>query len=147
MSILYKSNFVEVMGILKEILTNATFPQEELAKSITAEYNTNLESSLNDPQSIAFTEINRVNQDYPKDHIYYTPSIQERIDFNKGVKREQIIDFYQNLIGANFGAGSVIGDLDAKTVKTVLEDTFGKWNTKTKYSYVVPPFFPSKKRK
>ncbi|ATL43442.1 pitrilysin family protein [Elizabethkingia sp. HX WHF] len=140
----YKSNFVEVMGILKEILTNATFPQEELAKSIT-EYNTNLESSLNDPQSIAFTEINRVNQDYPKDHIYYTPSIQERIDFNKGVKREQIIDFYQNLIGANFGAGSVIGDLDAKTVKTVLEDTFGKWNTKTKYSYVVPPFFPSKK--
>ena len=44
------------------------------------------------------------------------------------------------------GVEAVIGDLDAKTVKTVLEDTFGKWNTKTKYSYVVPTFFPSKKK-
>ncbi|KFC33393.1 peptidase M16 [Elizabethkingia anophelis] len=140
----YKSNFVEVMGILKDILANATFPQEELTKSIT-EYNTDLESSLNDPQSIAFTEINRINQGYPKDHIYYTPSIQEQIDFNKGISRNQIVDFYQNFIGANFGVGSIIGDLDAKTVKTVLEDTFGKWNTKTKYNYVVPTFFPSQK--
>ncbi|AQW90364.1 M16 family metallopeptidase [Elizabethkingia anophelis] len=140
----YKSNFAEVMGILKDILTDSTFPQEELTKSI-KEYNTYLESSLNDPQTLAFTEISRMNQGYPKDHIYYTPSVQEQIDFNKGVKREQIVDFYQNLIGANYGVGSVIGDLDAKTVKAVLEDTFGKWNTKTKYSYVVPTFFPSKK--
>ncbi|MCT3704344.1 insulinase family protein [Elizabethkingia anophelis] len=140
----YKKNFVEVMGILKEILFNSIFPQDELAKSIN-EYNTRLESFLNDPQILAFTEISRINQGYPKDHIYYTPSVQEQIDFNKGVKREQIVDFYQNLIGANYGVGSVIGDLDAKTVKAVLEDTFGKWNTKTKYSYVVPTFFPSKK--
>jgi zinc protease len=132
------------MGILKDILSNSIFLQDELTKSIT-EYNTNLESSLNDPQTLAFTEISRINQNYPKDHIYYTPSIQEQIDFNKDIKREQIVDFYQNLIGANYGAGSVVGDLDAKTVKTVLEDTFGKWNTKTKYSYVTPAFFPSKK--
>ncbi|AJW65175.1 Protease 3 precursor [Elizabethkingia miricola] len=140
----YRNNFAEVMGILKDILSNSIFLQDELTKSIT-EYNTNLESSLNDPQTLAFTEISRINQNYPKDHIYYTPSIQEQIDFNKDIKREQIVDFYQNLIGANYGAGSVVGDLDAKTVKTVLEDTFGKWNTKTKYSYVTPAFFPSKK--
>lgn len=35
----YKNNFAEVMGILKDILTDSTFPQEELTKSI-KEYNT-----------------------------------------------------------------------------------------------------------
>ncbi len=140
----YKNHFKEVMGLLKDMLTNATFPEQELVKSV-KEYNTSLEATLNDPQTLAFTEISRLNEKYPKDHIYYTPSVQEMIDANKEVKRDQIVDFYKNLIGANYGAGSVIGDLDSNDVKTTLEDTFGKWNTKTKYTYVVPTFFASKK--
>ena len=140
----YKKNFKEVMGILKDVLTNVNFPQEELTKTV-KENNAYLESTLNDPQTVAFTEISRMNETYPKDHIYYTPSIQESIDRNNGVKRDQIVDFYQKMMGANYGIGSVVGDLDDKEVKSIIEDTFGKWNTKTKYTYVAPTFFPSKK--
>ena len=52
----YKESLPKVMDLIKEILTESTFPEAELAKTIN-EYNTYLESSLNDPQSIAFSEI------------------------------------------------------------------------------------------
>ena len=92
------------MGILKDILTDSTFPQDELTKSIKNNNNTYLEASLNDPQTLAFTEISRINQGYPKTIFYYKfHQSRNKLTFNKDVKREQIVDFYQNLIGANYG--------------------------------------------
>jgi len=57
----YKENLPKVMGLIKEILTESTFPDAELAKTV-SEYNTYLEGSLNDPQSLAFTEIEKITE-------------------------------------------------------------------------------------
>jgi zinc protease len=51
----------KVTSLIKEILTESTFPEAELVKTVN-EYNTYLESSLNDPQSIAFSEIERITE-------------------------------------------------------------------------------------
>ena len=141
----YKENLQKVMGLVKEILTESNFPEAELAKTVN-EYNTYLESSLNDPQSIAFTEIEKMTETYPKESIYYTSSTQEQIENNKKVKREDLIDFYNKILGSNDGVGSMIGDLDTKTVSTLLDQTFGKWNSKSKYEYVKPELFATKKQ-
>lgn len=140
----YKENLPKVMGLIKEILTESTFPEAELVKTIN-EYNTYLEGSLNDPQSIAFNEIEKITKNYPKESIYYTASTQEQIDNNKKVKREQLVDFYNKILGSNNGVGTVVGDLDTKTVGSLLEDTFGKWNSKSKYEYIKPELFATKK--
>lgn len=141
----YKENLPKVMGLVKEILTESNFPEAELAKTVN-EYNTYLESSLNDPQSIAFTEIEKMTETYPKESIYYTSSTQEQIDNNKKVKREDLVDFYNKILGSNNGVGSMIGDLDTKTTSTLLDQTFGKWNSKSKYEYVKPELFATKKQ-
>lgn len=141
----YKENLSKVMGLVKEILTESNFPEAELAKTVN-EYNTYLESSLNDPQSIAFTEIEKMTETYPKESIYYTSSTQEQIDNNKKVKREDLVDFYNKILGSNNGVGSMIGDLDTKTTSTLLDQTFGKWNSKSKYEYVKPELFATKKQ-
>lgn len=141
----YKENLPKVMGLVKEILTESNFPEAELAKTVN-EYNTYLESSLNDPQSIAFTEIEKMTESYPKESIYYTSSTQEQIDNNKKVKREDLVDFYNKILGSNNGLGSVIGDLDTKTASALLEQTFGKWNSKSSYEYVKPELFATKKQ-
>ncbi|WP_312760901.1 pitrilysin family protein [Epilithonimonas sp.] len=141
----YKDSLPKVTALIKEILTESTFPEAELAKTIN-EYNTYLESSLNDPQSIAFTEIEKITENYPKESIYYTASIQEQIDNNKKVKREQLVDFYNKILGGNNGVGSVIGDVDSKTVAGLLESTFGKWNSKSTYEYIKPELFATKKQ-
>ncbi|SHL11620.1 M16 family metallopeptidase [Flavobacterium chilense] len=140
----YKENFKEVMGILGDLLVNSTFPENELAKTI-SEYNTYLESNLNDPQSVAFTEIARQTAKYPKESIFYTPTLQEQIDAFKKIKQTEIVDFYQNILGGNNGVGSVVGDLDAKSTVEILENTFGKWNSKSKYEQALPTYFETNK--
>lgn len=141
----YKDSFSKVMDLIKEILTESTFPQAELTKTVN-EYNTSLESSLNDPQAIAFTEIEKITQNYPKESIYYTASTQEQIDNNKKITRDQLVDFYGKILGSNNGVGSIIGDVDAKTASSSLENTFGKWNSKSRYEYVKPELFATKKQ-
>ena len=141
----YKDSLPKVTSLIKEILTESTFPEAELAKTVN-EYNTYLESSLNDPQSIAFTEIEKITENYPKESIYYTASTQEQIDNNKKVKREQLVDFYNKILGSNNGVGSVIGDVDTKTTAALLESTFGKWNSKSNYEYIKPELFATKKQ-
>ena len=140
----YKEHLPNVMNLIKEILTESTFPQAELAKTVN-EYNTYLEGSLNDPQSIAFTEINRLTQNYPKESIYYTSSTKEQIENNKKVKREELVDFYNKILGANNGVGTIVGDVDSKTVSALIENTFGKWNSKSKYEFIKPELFETKK--
>ena len=140
----YKESFKEVMDILGDLLVNSTFPQNELTKTIN-EYNTYLESSLNDPQSIAFIEVSKQTEGYPKESIFYTSTVQEQIDAYKKIKQSEIVDFYNNILGGNNGFGSVVGDLDAKTTEQILENTFGKWNSKSKYELAQPTFFETKK--
>ncbi len=140
----YKENLPKVMNLVKEILTESTFPEAELVKTVN-EYNTYLEGSLNDPQAIAFNEIERVASPYSKESIYYTPSIKEQIENNKKITRQQLVDFYNSMLGSNNGVGTVVGDLDAKTTGALLENTFGKWNSKSKYEYIKPELFSTKK--
>ena len=140
----YKNNFPEVMTILKDMLTNSTFPQNEITKSISEE-TTYLEGQLKDPQAIAGNELQRISAPYPKESVFYTPSMQEEIENSKKITRDQIVDFYQNILGANNGFGTVLGNVDAKTAVSSLENTFGKWNAKSKYTEVKPTYFETKK--
>lgn len=141
----YKEYLPKVMGLMKEILTESSFPEAELVKTVN-EYNTYLEGSLNDPQALAFTEIEKITANYPKESIFYTPSFKEQIETNKTIKRQELVDFYNKILGSNNGMGTVIGDLDSKTVSSLLENTFAAWNSKSKYEEIKPELFATKKQ-
>lgn len=140
----YKNSYAEVMDILKDMLTNSTFPQNELTKAIN-ENTTTLESQLKDPQAIAQNELTRLASPYPKESIFYTPTLQEEIDDNKKVTRDQIVNYYQRILGANNGVGTVIGNMDPKTAAAALESTFGQFNSQSKYTEIKPTYFETKK--
>lgn len=140
----YKNNFAEVMDILQDILANATFPQNEITKMI-AENNTYLESQQKDPQAIANNELQRLANPYPKESVFYTATLQEEIDNSKKVTRDQITAFYQNIMGASHGFGTVLGNIDDKAAANSLEKTFGKFTAKSKYIEVKPTYFETKK--
>lgn len=140
----YKENFKEVMTILGDLLVNSTFPQNELTKTI-SEYNTYLESTLNDPRAVAYVEVSRLTSKYPKESIFYESTVQEQIDAYKKIKQSEIVDFYTTILGGNNGVGSIIGELDAKSTAEILENTFGKWNSKSKYELAKPVYFETQK--
>ncbi|MCS3530730.1 pitrilysin family protein [Chryseobacterium sp. JUb7] len=141
----YKEYLPKAMGLLKEILTESNFPETELVKAVN-EYNTYLEGSLNDPQALAFTEIEKITENYPKESIFYTPSFKEQIEANKMIKRQELVDFYNKILGSNNGVGTMIGDLDAKTASSLMETTFAKWNSKSNYEKIKPELFATKKQ-
>ena len=140
----YSKNYSEVMDILKDMLSNSVFPQNEITNSI-ANYYTFLESQLKDPQAIAQNELQRIVYPYPKESVFYTGSLQEQIDNTKKVTRDQILNFYQSMLGANTGFGTVLGNIEPKTAVAALESTFGKWIAKSKYTEIKPTFFETKK--
>ncbi|MCU7618371.1 insulinase family protein [Chryseobacterium sp. PBS4-4] len=141
----YKQHYPKVMAILQDMLTNATFPENELTKTIT-ETNTWLEGQLKDPDAIANNELQRLAAPYPKTSIFYVASLQEQIDNNKKVTKAQVEDFYKNIMGASDGVGTLIGSIDAKTASAELEKTFGKFTAKSKFIEVKPTFFETKKQ-
>ncbi|KFC23936.1 M16 family metallopeptidase [Epilithonimonas lactis] len=140
----YKNDFPKVMAIMQDILANSTFPENELTKTI-AENNTYLDGQLKDPEAIAYNELSRLSSPYPKTSIFYTSTLEEEIADNKKVTRAQVVDFYNNVLGASNGAGTIIGSLDAKAVGSELEKTFGKFTAKSKFEEVKPTLFETKK--
>lgn len=135
----YKNSLDETMKIVKDLITNPVFPEAELQKTVN-EYVTYYEGNLNDPQSVAFTEVERLTSNYPKTSIFYTPTFQESIDNIKKVKQSDLVHFHKNILGANHGVASTVGINDKAKVQGLLEDTFGKWNSKSKYqkAYRIP---------
>ncbi len=133
----YKKSLDETMKIVKQMIHEPVFPEAELQKTIN-ENVTYLEGNMNDPQSLAFAEASRINSNYPKSSLFYTPTYQEMIDDVKKVKRADLVEFHKNIFGANNGVASVIGINDQAKVKSLLESTFGKWNSKSKYEKAYP---------
>ena len=133
----YKKSLDETMKIVKQMITEPTFPEAELQKTI-IENVTYLESNMNDPQALAFNEINRINSNYPKTSLFYTPTYQELIDDAKKVKRADLVEFHKNILGADNGVATFVGLNDQAKAKSLLESTFGKWNSKSKYVKAYP---------
>ena len=133
----YKKSLDETMKIVKNIITEPVFPDSELQKVIN-ENITYLEGSMNDPESVAFTEVQRMTNNYPKTSLFYIPTFQEQIDGYKKIKQADLVAFYKDILGANNGVASVVGSNDKTKLSSLLEDTFGKWNSKSKFEKAYP---------
>lgn len=138
----YEEQLPQVMDLLKDILTNSTFPQDEFDKTI-ERFISNVETNRNDPQSIAFEQINRKINAYPKGHIFYTSTPDESIEALKSITLEDIKAIYSSL-GANNGFATVIGGLSTDEVVQIMEKTVGDWTTDVPYKRVFTSHFPSR---
>ncbi len=138
----YEDQFEPTMNLLKDLLTNSTFPEAEFKKTID-ENKTYIESSRNDPQSIAFGQIGRRTNAYPKGHPYYTSTPDEQIEALNRITTDQVKALYKSL-GANNGYGSVVSGLAAGRVDDILKNTLGSWSSASAYTKVQPTYFPTK---
>lgn len=118
----YKNSLDKTMDIVRQIITEPTFPQAELTKTVN-EYTTYLDANTNDPQALAFNEINRLTSNYPKSSIFYTASFSELKDEIKTIKQTDLVNFYKNILGAQNGVVSVVGTNDKAKVEKILSDT------------------------
>ena len=128
-----KENLPEVLNLIKEVLHEASFPQEELDKMI-LENITGIESQMSDPISIASNRMSRHTNPYDRDDPRYALTFEESIAAHKAMKLEDIRNFHQQYYGANHGTLAIVGDFDEEKVFEALKDMLGNWNSKAEYA-------------
>lgn len=115
----------EVFALLKEILEQPAFSEEELER-LKTETIANLKQENEFPRTIASRELNRMI--YPEGHPYYTYSVEERIKAVESMIIEDIKVFYKKHYNSKNLMVSVVGDLTEAEAKTIVYDSFKDWN-------------------
>jgi zinc protease len=132
-----KEHLAEVLQLVAEILKEPSFPTSEF-EQLQQQWLASLEQARTEPTAIGQIAFRRMLNPYPKGHVRYSQSLEERIDAIKTLKLEDVKAFYQTFYGASGGALAVVGDVEAKQTQELIQASFGSWKSPTAYVYMPP---------
>jgi len=128
--------------LLSDIILNPVFPEKELTKKV-KQIKAGLKSSEESPGFVASKAfIKEVFGAHPYGRL--TSGSPETLD---KIKRDDVIDFHSKFYLPGNAVMSVVGDITAKEVKTLLERFFSEWNAKELDAPYLPEIKSTKKRK
>lgn len=129
-------NLPEVLQLIKEVLHDPVFPENEFEKLV-SENVTRIESQMSEPTAIASRRMSIYTNPYPKGDPRYAETFEESLEGHRNVKLEDVKNFYKQFYGANHGTLAIVGDFDEEKIKPLLTDMFGNWNSQSNYSRLV----------
>jgi zinc protease len=130
-----RENFPKVLELLGEVLREPTFPANEW-DVLRRQTKQSLEQARKEPIALAQIAIRRKLSPYPKEHIRYTPTIEEEITRLDAVSAEQIQRLYQEQIGGTVGEFVAVGDFDAAQTRDTLERILKDWKSPVPYERI-----------
>jgi zinc protease len=128
-----RENLPAVLRLVTEIVKEPTFPADEWEK-LKQEKLAQIEEQKSDPQSLAYIEIERHLNPFPKVDPRYKSTFDEKIADLKAIKPEQIRQFYKDFYGASDATFAVSGDFDEKEIKNIIRESFEGWKSPKPYS-------------
>lgn len=131
-----KASLVDGINLLGEILRKPSFPEDEFNQSLNRSL-TMLMRMQTEPQVLASMELSRALSQYPKGDVRYVPNIEESLDELESLTLQDVIDVYQNQIGAMVGEIAVVGDFDPPSTLEALTAMLNDWKTETAYQEVL----------
>ncbi len=128
------------LEILGDVLTNPSFPQEEVEKKV-REIEGELKKNEEDPDWVAEREfLKALFKDHP-----YGRMVEGNKESLKRIKRDDIEDFHSNYYLPNRTIIAVAGDLTFEEAKNLIEKKLGNWQPKEiKEKEIPPPPTPEK---
>lgn len=130
-----KENLAATLDLLKDILRNPSFSQEEFEK-IVLENKTTLEAYKNDPANVAFITLGNKTNPYQKGHPYYTYTLDEQLDQLNKLTLDDVRNFYTEFLGVNEGYASFVGEADKTIIVSKLTDVLKGWSSKRGYGKI-----------
>src|SRR5947207_89984 len=134
------------MALLKEMLREPTFPEKEL-DGIKRKRKQTFEKQMVDPIGLAQRTLMRALKPYDKDDIRYIPTYEESLARLEKVSRDQIVQLYEQQVGAGVGEIAFVGDFDADALTKQLSDIFTDWKKGAPYVRIAEPIPPGIKAK
>jgi zinc protease len=133
-----RNELPQVMGLLKEMLREPTFPEKEL-EVIKKNRKQTFEKQMVDPIGLAQRTLMRAMKPYDKDDIRYVPTFEESIARLEKVNREQIVQLYEQQVGVGVGEIAFVGDFDADALTKQLGDIFTGFRKGAPYTRIAEP--------
>jgi zinc protease len=125
----------KVLDLLGEVLRNPTFPESELGILQRAARQSLVEAQ-SDPSSLASNALSRHLNPYPKDSLFYVPTLPEAVERVDAVTRDQVAKLYREQIGAQAGELVIVGDFDADAVLKQVRGFLEGFKTQVPYRRV-----------
>lgn len=138
-----KANLPAALALLEDMLKNPRFDNAEFEKTV-VETKAEYEANKNEPMNLAGEKLNKLISAYPKGHPFYATSTDEALEELSKVTLNDLKKYYTDFYGANNSASTFVGELDKGKIKTFLENTLGKWSSKSSYAQLVPRYFDVK---
>ena len=130
-----KPHFNACMNLLKEIISNPSFDQNELDKLI-AQNKASLDANRNDPQYRASVLASQKTERYPKTSIYHTMDADEETAALNQLKKSDLENFYTSHYGANNGTGALVGEFVTEEADKAISSVFQSWVSKTIFTRI-----------
>src|SRR5207249_2980785 len=128
----------QVMALLKEMLREPTFPDKEL-DVIKRNRKQTFEKQMVDPIGLAQRTLMRTLKPYDKDDIRYVPTYEESLVRLEKVSRDQIVQLYEQQVGAGVGEIAFVGDFEADALTKQLTDILTGWKKGAPYERIAEP--------
>jgi zinc protease len=134
-----RSNLSDAVRLAAELVRQPSFAEQEF-ELLRQEVLASAEFARSDPQAIASLSVARHLNPYPKGHVRYVPSIDERVEDLKAVKLDDVKRFYKEFYGSSNGELAIVGDFDADAVKKLMGELFGDWKSPKAFADAGKPY-------
>ena len=138
-----KKNLPAALALLEDMLLHPKFDKDEFDKLI-VETKASYESGKSDPQTVTFEKLAKLTSNYPVGHPFYAQTTDEALEDLAKVKLDDLKKYYSDFYGANHSLSVFVGEIDKKQLTIFLQNTFGKWSSKSAYAPVEPKYFDIK---
>jgi zinc protease len=135
-----RENLPAALRLAAEVLREPAFLPAEFEEMKRAAI-TGAEAQRTDPSARASERLTRHLAVYPKGHPHYTPTLDERIQWLREARLEEVVACYRELFGATGADFVAVGDFDPDEVARLAEELFGPWKTPHPFERVPTRYF------
>ena len=133
-----RENLPAALRLVAEILREPSFPGTEFDK-LKRERATEVDARRNDPEDIAERLLGRYGNPYAQGDVRYVPTVDEEVQNLETARLDKARDFYARFVGGSHAELALVGDFDATSAKSLLEELFGSWSSREPYARVPEP--------
>ena len=135
-----RENLPAALRLLGELLRQPSFDPQEF-ELLRQERLASIEAQQSEPGALVPNALQRhLYGRYAEDHVFYVPTIEERIEREQTVKVEDAKAFWGSFYGAEHATIAIVGDFDPDEIVPVLEDVFEGWRAKEDYVRIPRPY-------
>jgi len=134
-------NLPALIEAVLDVVRHASFPAEQLAE-YQRQASASIQSSMDDPMSLASQAISRHGNPWPRDDVRYVPTFEESLQDIASISRPDLVRFHEEFYGAGTIRFSAVGSFEPDAVRDALAKGLSGWRKAPAYARVDNPFQP-----